>query len=80
MKRAAGRPLRTHLCVASSMRAMPEKEIPPARPVNHYCAYFTLHNDLGRVPGRYTGPGLLQRLPVRVSRKRFLHMLRISGS
>ena len=34
----AGRPIKkTHLCVASSIRALPENEKPPARPVDVYC-------------------------------------------
>lgn len=43
--RVAGNPTRgwqakkkTHLCVASSIRAMPEKEKPPAMRVDNYCS------------------------------------------
>ena len=31
-----------HLCIAGSVRAMPEKEKPPAMPVDIYCIYENL--------------------------------------
>ena len=39
----AGRPIKkTHLCVASSIRALPENGKPPARPADVYCATITI--------------------------------------
>ena len=38
----AGRQQKTHLCVASSIRAMPENEIPPAMRVDFYFYRKTL--------------------------------------
>lgn len=45
----AGRPFYAHVWAASSMRAMPEYEIPPAMPVDHYSLRgldFVGHNPM----------------------------------
>ena len=57
---------KTHLCVASSIRAMPEAEIPPAKRVDNYfiqksflCALCVEHASTKRYPGCKLNPGTL---------------------
>ena len=38
------------------MRAMPEKEIPPARPVDHYYTRYLFKEKDLHLPGRKAGP------------------------
>ena len=51
-----------HLCIAGSVRAMPEKEKPPAMPVDIYCYNSTVYgfaaeNGWQQFPNRFPGSG-----------------------